>query len=323
MKRGCTPAEEHAFLCSVLYAAVFDYPLTAEQLHESLIGVRATAEDIQRWYDESEALQQAIEYSDGYFFPRGRRDLLELRHAREVISRSVLKDLGRPLSLVLRMPFVRMVALSGSLAHLNASGEADLDLFVITKPSRVWSVTTTVLLLARTFGWRRRLCLNYVISEAHLAVGPRDLFSANQIIHLRPFCGEHVYGRFLAANAFVGDYYPNFMPRALDACSGRASAFAKAPADKKAPPLHATLLEQLLDWTIAPLYERCCRIAYRWHLQRRASSWQSRDQVRLEAECLKLHTSSHRRHVMERFEIAVAEAERVRPAAAVHVPAGR
>lgn len=300
--------EEHAFLCSVLYAAVFDYPLTVEQLHESLIGVCATPDDVARWYAQSEALQHVIEYSDGYFFPRGRRDLVDLRHAREVISRSVLKEFRRPLSLVLRMPFVRMVALSGSLAHLNAGGEADLDLFVITKTGRVWSVTTTLLVLARVFGWRKRLCLNYVISEAQLAVEPRDLFSANQIVHLRPLCGEHVYRRFLAANPFVAEYYPNFTPRAV----------------KNAGPhgWRRGAGERMLDWTIAALYERCCRVAYRRHLKRRASSWQSRDQVRLDAECLKLHTSSHRQSVMERFTIAIAEAERVRPAAELHVQAG-
>src|SRR5262245_570390 len=103
--RRCTPVEERAFLRSVLYAAVFDYPLTVEQLHEAFIDVRATCQDIVRWYGESYALQQAIEFSDGYFFPRGRRDLLAIRHAREVISRSVLKELRQPLALVLRMPF--------------------------------------------------------------------------------------------------------------------------------------------------------------------------------------------------------------------------
>jgi hypothetical protein len=41
------------------------------------------------------------------------------------------------------------------------------------------------------------------------------------------------------------------------------------------------------------------------HLERRASSWQSPDQVRLENDALKLHTHSHRRSVMERFDIAV------------------
>src|SRR5918994_5412447 len=104
MTRRCTPAHERAFLRSVLYAAVFEYPLTLDQLHEALIGVRATPDGLRRWYDESYTLQQLIEFSDGYFFPRGRRDLLDVRHAREVISRCVLRELRQPLALVLRMP---------------------------------------------------------------------------------------------------------------------------------------------------------------------------------------------------------------------------
>ena len=295
-------AQEQAFLRSVLYAAVFDYPLTIDQLHEALIDMPATPDALARWYRESDRLQQLIEFRDGYFFPRGRPDLLDLRQRREVISRSLLEEMREPLALVLHMPFVRMVALSGSLAHLNANGEADLDLFVITKANRVWSVTTTLLVLSRLMGGRRRLCLNYVISERHLGVEPQDLFSANQIIHLRPLSGEDVYRRFVESNAFVRERYPNFCPRRV--------APSRTPARR--------VFERALDWTLAPLYERLCRVAYAWHLRRRSSSWQSRDQVRLEPECLKLHTSSHRQSVMERFEIAVAEAERVTRAATRH-----
>jgi hypothetical protein len=304
-----TAAEERAFLRSVLYASVFDYPLTAEQLHACLIAARAEPSAIEAWYANSDMLQDAIEYRDGYFFPRGRCDLIAIRHARERSSRAVFRDLQRPLALVLRMPFVRMVALSGSLAHLNADAGADLDLFVITAPSRVWGVTTTLILLSRLLGWRDRLCLNYVISERHLRVEPCDLFAANQIIHLRPLTGQAVYTDFVTANEFVAACYPNFRPRRVEPVATRARASAT--------------VEWLLDRTVAPLYERCCRVAYRWYLQRRAGSWQSRDQVRLEPECLKLHTSSHRHSVMARFEAAVADAERPRPAAAVHAQAGR
>lgn len=290
--------QEHALLRSVIYASIFDYPLTLEQLHESLIGERADSSAIAAWYAASPALQAAIEFRDGYYFPRGRRDLLALRRTREGVSRAVLRGLHRPLRLVLAMPFVRMVALSGSLAHLNAEREADLDLFVVTAPGRVWSVTTAVLALARAFGWRRRLCLNYVVSERQLAVSPEDLFSANQIVHLRPLCGAAVYRRFLDANRFVTDYYPNFSARRIDAGRGEARL---ALAIRRAA-------EWILDRTIAPVSESICRMAYGWHLGRRASSWQSRDQVRLEPECLKLHTSSHRHAVMEKYRRAVSEA---------------
>jgi hypothetical protein len=289
-------ALEQAFLQSVIYASLFDYPVTLGQLREGLIGQRATEHDLARCYTSSLLLQATVEWSEPYYFPRGRRDLLDTRRRREARSRQLLADLAMPLALMTAMPFVRMVALSGSLAHLNAEAEADLDLFVITRPGRVWSVTVTALAIARLFGWRARLCLNYVISERALMVGPADLFCANQIVHLQPMSGHSTYLAFLKSNRFVERFYPNFRARS-EAGSGRSRLCGLR---------HA--VEWLTDWTIAPIYERVCRFAYRQHLRRRAHTWRSRDQVRLENDCLKLHTSSHRREVMEKFECALESA---------------
>jgi hypothetical protein len=99
------------------------------------------------------------------YFPAGRSDLVRTRSRREALSRQLLDRDRRILSLVAGMPFVRMVALSGSLAHLNAEGSADLDLFVITAPHRVWSVTVATLVLSKMLGWRKHVCMNYVVSE--------------------------------------------------------------------------------------------------------------------------------------------------------------
>jgi len=284
-------AQERAFLQSVVYAALFDYPLTPAQLRESLLGQTADETTLMRWHDESAYLKATVDFVDGYFFPRGRHDVLDTRAEREAISRTMLREMTGPLNLVTRMPFVRLVALSGSLAHLNASEDADLDLFVITSPGRVWTVTVATLLVARLRGWRKRLCLNYVISERALWIAPADLFSANQIVHLQPIRGGDAYQRFLEANHFVERFYPNFLPRPVQE-HGQSS----------------WLIEAALNLTIGPIAERLCRWLYRAHLRRRADTWKSRDQVRLDPECLKLHTSSHRREVMERFEQALEDA---------------
>ena len=75
------------------------------------------------------------------------------------------------------------------------------------------------------------------------------------------------------------------------------------------------------------LLESIARAIYGWHLNRRAATWQSIDQVRLEAECLKLHTSSHRASTLEGFEAAMGRAlafgDRRSEAATVPVPALR
>lgn len=315
-------AQERAFLQTVVYAGLFGYPLTPSQLRETLIGATARDDDVVAWYRASERLQEAVEYGGGYFFPRGRRDLIAQRARREEVSRRLLDEFSRPLALVARMPFVRMVALSGSLAHLNAEADADLDLFVVTRARRVWTVALATVLLTRLLGWRRRLCLNYVVSERAMWVAPADLFSANQIVHLRPVTGEQVYRRFLEANRFVARFYPNFSPRSLAGFERSAEAAVRGRADgvrstaARAAEAMRGVVEHVLHWTVAPVAEPVCRWSYRAYLLHRAHTWTSRDQVRLEPECLKLHTSSHRREVMERFERALAETMTVNDEAA-------
>lgn len=288
-----TRAQEMAVLRSVTYAALFDYPLTLSQLHASLVEVRADEESVASWWRNSALLQATIDQRDGLYFPAGRHDLIGTRARREVLSRALLHRDRRILTLVASMPFVRMVAVSGSLAHLNAEDSADLDLFVITSPHRVWAVTVCLLVIARCLGWRRRLCLNYVISDDALRVEPADLFSANQIIHLRPVTGAEVFARFVDANSFVARYYPNFVipPQAASPRSVMRRA-----------------IESVLSAGVAPAIERGARALYGWHLNRRAAAWQSRDQVRLEPDCLKLHTSSHRAAALRRYDEAVASA---------------
>jgi hypothetical protein len=316
-----TRAQELAFLRSVTYASLFDYPLTLAQLHASLVEVRADAPSVAAWWCNSAFLQATVAHRDGLYFPAGRSDLLVTRSRREALSRDLLERDRRVLSLVAHMPFVRMVALSGSLAHLNAERSADLDLFVITAPGRVWSVTLAVLVISRLLGWRKRMCLNYVISQRAMTIAPMDLFSANQIIHLRPLVGHDVFEQFVDANPFVTRFYPNF-----DAHAQRAQPNSQH-ATPKAQGLGLRTLERALAFGPGRVFESIARAIYGWHLRRRAATWQSIDQVRLERECLKLHTSSHRASTLESFDAAVRRAlavaaRRSEPAAAA-VPALR
>jgi hypothetical protein len=83
-------------------------------------------------------------------------------------------------------------------------------------------------------------------------------------------------------------------------------------ADAGAPPLRPSrvlrplkpALEILLA-PAAPLAEWFCRVAYRSHLRRRAATWRSPEQVRLQPDCLKLHTQSHRQSILDRFDRGV------------------
>jgi hypothetical protein len=282
---------------SVLYASLFEYPLTLAQLRQTLIESLQTPTEILRTYAGSATLQASVEHRDGFFFPRGRYELVHERRRREARSRRFLGRHRLLLALIAAMPYVRMVALSGSIAHLNLDGGGDLDLFIVTRGRRVWSVTVAVLVLAKLLRQRRLLCANFVVSDERLALEQQDLFTASQIIHLKPLSGQDVYRRLVAANPFVTSYYPNF--HATDSGTlrfRRRSAIERGKA----------FIERLFAWPSSGV-ERICQAAYRAHLVRTSASWRSPEQVRLEPDYLKLHTQSHRRSVLERFDRAVRD----------------
>lgn len=298
---------EVAIARTVIYASLFDYPLTLEQLHASLIASPLSAAQILAAYDTSPPLQRIVEHREGFFFPAGRGDLVAERRRREARSRAFLEQHARTLRLICALPFTRMVALSGSIAHLNLEDGGDMDLFIVTRGHRVWTVTVAMIVLTRLLGVRRVMCVNFVMSDTHLGIEQQDLFTANQVLHLKPLIGTEVLEGFVAANPFVKRFYPN-RP-------------AETSIDFLLPPSALrsalkTAMESVLG-LVAPLVEGLCRRAYLWHLHRKSQSWQSPEQVRLQADYLKLHTRSHRHTVLERFDERVDEALGQRERAAI------
>jgi len=296
---SCTfTRSEMAIAQSVLYASLFDYPLTLAQLRQSLIESTQTPSEILQAFDGSPVLLHLIEYQDGFFFPAGRASLIDERKRREARSRAFLRRHGLFLSLVCLIPYVKMVALSGSIAHLNLEGDGDLDLFIVTRGRRVWSTTVAVVLLAKVLRRRRIVCANFVLADSRLSLDQQDLFSASQIVHLKPLLGRDVFQAFVAANPFVARFYPNFH-------EAGSAQLPFRPLRRLEGVKHAAEAVLALPWRGL---EWACRTAYRSYLQRKAATWDSPEQVRLDDDCLKLHTHSHRRSVLERFDRILNEA---------------
>jgi hypothetical protein len=315
--------DELAIAKSVIYASLFEYPLTLDQLHQALVESEQTPAGIHATYCSSWELALIIEYRDGFFFPRGERAFIDLRLQREARSRAFLERHRRLLRLVCAVPYTRMVALSGSIAHSNLEGSGDLDLFIVTRGPHVWSVTVAVLVLARLLRRRRVLCANFVLSDTHLEFTQQDLFTANQVIHLRPLIGGSLLDDILAANPFIARLYPNF--RVPETPGAQPAPFAQG-----APGPWLERMKGLVERVcVGPsrLVEVLCRHAYTWHLGRRAATWPSPEQVQRQPDCLKLHTHSHRRSILDRFDRALRDAlgraARARQMAAAAAPPRR
>jgi len=300
--RDATPmilrSSELAILQSVMYAGLFDYPLTLDELHQSLIGSTMDQATIIRTWRASPALRTVVEYREGVFYSVGRDYLVAERRQRERWSLAFLQRHRLLLDVVCAMPYVRMVALSGSVAHLNMDGRGDLDLFIVTRGRHVWSVTVAVLIIAKLLRHRDVTCANFVVADSRLALEQQDLFTANQTIHLKPLIGESVLEELLRSNPFIASFYPNSR-----APEKPAFGFVQRPLIARIK----AAVERVGRMPAAAL-EMICRRAYGWHLRRRAPSWQSPGQVRLEPDCLKLHTRSHRQSILDRFSDAMTTA---------------
>jgi hypothetical protein len=202
--------EDAAILRTLLYADVFNYPLTADEVHRFLIGLPAPREQVQRALHGSAWLAERTERVNGYFAARGRGEATARREVRERASQAlwpVARRYGRWLG---HLPFVRMVAVTGALAMSNSEAGDDIDFLVVTAPGRVWlarALCVGVVKIAQRLG--ARLCPNYVLAETALLQNRQDLFTAHEVAQMTPVVGHGLYAEMRRANAWADAYLPN------------------------------------------------------------------------------------------------------------------
>ena len=195
-----------AILQTVTYSDIFDYPLSAREIHRYLTGVRASSERVTLALHSNGILMQAGKY---YFLP-GRQKIIDIRLQREKRSKQLFPIAFRYGRILGRLPFIRMVALTGSLAVMNISGDEDFDYMLITTPGRLWMGRAFALLLNRFVKLSgHTICPNLILSENALAWPKHDLYSARELCQMIPIAGIDTYQRLMLANTWVKDYLPN------------------------------------------------------------------------------------------------------------------
>ncbi len=196
---------ERAILETLAYSDIFDYPLKLDELHRYLT-TPASLEQVAACLSQTEL----VESKNDFYFLKGRADIVSLRLQRERISS---KSFARALSygrILGGLPFIRMVALTGSLAVRNCDETGDYDYMLVARTGRVWLARAFALLLNRIANLLgETLCPNLIISERTLEWPAHDLYSAREICQMIPISGEGVYSALRVANPWVSGFLPN------------------------------------------------------------------------------------------------------------------
>ncbi|RMH15926.1 MAG: hypothetical protein D6696_19425 [Acidobacteria bacterium] len=198
---------------TLVYSDLFDYPLTAEELHRDLVVPcddpgRCTAALAEMVGDGT------VECDGDFYCLAGRGAIVPLRAARRRRAARRWRQARRFARWLARVPFVRMVAVCGSQAVDNATRDADVDLFLVTAPGRLWLAQSATMVLRRLARLAIGIepCPNYLLSEDRLEVAPHTLYTAREVAQVVPLWGAATAQRFFAANRWIGRFLPQRRP---------------------------------------------------------------------------------------------------------------
>ncbi len=124
----------------------------------------------------------------------------------------MLKKANRSAAIISCFPYVRGVAVSGSLSKNFADDTADIDFFIIAVSNRLWIARTLLHAFKKMtflFNMQNHFCMNYFIDEAEPEIVEKNIYTATEIATLLPLRGNVVFENFFAANSWTKNFLPN------------------------------------------------------------------------------------------------------------------
>ena len=205
-------ASRRAILATLIYADLFDDSLTRDEIHRYLIGQALSPTEVVAMLDNDAELRFHVAQAEGRFHLSGRAQLAQVGRERAAASAELWPVAKRYGARIARLPFVRLVAVTGALAMDNARPDDDIDLFILSQPGRLWLSRLLVLgvvKLAARQGYV--LCPNFILSTDHLRLSERNLFTAHEVVQMVPLERNRWYDAFIEANGWVADFLPNVL----------------------------------------------------------------------------------------------------------------
>ena len=287
---------EEAVLQTVLYADIFDYPLTPAEIHYYLISTSASAAQVSAVIEDSAWLRARLSLTHGVVTVNGREAIAAVREARGHSSAQLWPLARRWAAVIDSLPFVRMVAVTGALAVDNAPAGDDIDFLIVTAPGRVWlarALAVGVVRGARLFGVG--LCPNYVLAHSALSQQKRNLFIAHDLAQMVPLSGPAVYAEMRAANAWAQGYLPQgYLPQA----SGPLRAEPELRSAR-----WRTAFKRAGEWLLGG---RLGEALERWERDRKLRKFapvagQASSAAELDADRVKGHFDDHGHPILQKF----------------------
>lgn len=238
------------------YFSLFNYPLLPTEI-EKFLPPGVEYEDIRLELDNLEALGYINRIGEFYSILAD-TSLAERRRLGNERAQILLRKAGKIGRFLSCFPFVKGVAISGSLSKNYADERSDIDFFIITRANRLWIARTMMHLFKKfTFilGKQHLYCMNYYVDEMALRIPEQNMYTAIETVTLMPVQGEGV-AKFFQANSWTGDWFASRPNR-------------ESRIDRTRKPLFSRILECVLDSNLLDnLFLRLTRSRWKRKMER-------------------------------------------------------
>lgn len=289
---------ERAILETLAYSDVFEYPLRLDEIHRYL----PVYIDRQELLAALPLMMGQMGEMDGFYFISDHSGIVDVRKRREIRSQKLMQHALRYGRVLGSLPFIRMVALTGSLAVMNVSKNADFDYMLVAVPGRVWTARAFALLFNRfTRPFGHTLCPNLIVAETALEWPLHDLYSARELYQMIPITGFDVYQKLLKANEWAKEFLPNATTLSL---RGERSSTKQSPPPKREllrRPFQSlfTVAEWALHGKVGDRFER-------WEMKRKIARFSRQagfgEETAFTADVCQGNFHHHRKWTKEAFE---------------------
>ncbi len=196
----------HATVC---YADVFDMPIELDHLHRYLVGARLTFDEVDQLVDELVTAGR-LARRDQLVHLRERPEVLAIWDERTERAQTMWRDAERWGRRIGRLPFVRMVSVTGGLAVDSVAAHDDIDYFIVTRPGRLWLTRAMVLVLGRLAAFKGLdLCPNFIVTDIALTMDEQTIYVARELAQMVVIVGPDVCRNVRQHNEWMFDLLPN------------------------------------------------------------------------------------------------------------------
>lgn len=219
---------DQALLETLAYSDIFSFPLTTQEVHRYLISdkqvsISRVEKGLKKLLAEKK-VSRFVAKKEAYWSISQAKQKTAERFSRKKFSHQKLNKTRSTIDGLSKIPWITAVFLTGSISMMSAQKYDDIDVFIVTKPNRLWLVRIFVVTYLELRQKRRKpesgqarnnnnlICANLLLDEKHLQlpVESQSLYSAHEVVQAKiVFDRSNIEQQFLHSNSWIADYLPN------------------------------------------------------------------------------------------------------------------